>query len=95
MTEVPNAPTTCISNDDEKYTITIELPKLSKEDIDLEVTRKSIIITVPEYGSEYSPNFDLKHEIAPEKVKATFEDGLLKIEAPLSSTLKRSKVKID
>lgn len=94
MTEVPIGPTTCISRNGEKYSIEIELPDVAKRDIDIEVTRSSIYITVPKYGSEFGPTVDLDRDIDPQKVEATFENGLLKIKAPLKDSLKRKTVKI-
>lgn len=95
MTEVPTAPTTCISRDGEKYIIEVELPDISKEEIDLEVTRRSIYINIPKYGSEFSPNLDLEYDIAPDKVRASYQDDILRIEAPLTELLEKKKVKIE
>lgn len=94
MTEVPVGPPTCISRNEKRYKIEMDLPEQNKEDIDLQVTRTEIYVTFPKYGSEYTPSINLDYPINPEKVEARFKDGVLEITAPLVKTLKKRKIKI-
>lgn len=95
MTEIPVAPASCIHLDERKYKIEVELPGVSKEDIKLETDRTALYITFPRYNVSFTATLNLDHCVVPEKVKASFEEGLLKITAPLAEPLERKKVNIE
>jgi HSP20 family protein len=92
---VPVLPASCIYHDREKYTIELELPGSSGEDIDLEMTKSTFCLKSPRNDVEYFGCWVLAHEIDPNKAKATFKNGLLTVTAPLAKPFKGTKVKIE
>lgn len=59
--------------------ITVELPGVNKEDIDMRVTEDKIIISVDTPDRQYYKEVDLHSRVDPNSVKATFKNGVLDI----------------
>jgi len=79
-------PCACISHDDQSggLRIEMEMPGVDKKDISLEVRKDSFCVSAPRgQDREYSGCFNLAHEVLPEKTEARYENGILKVFAPI------------
>ncbi|MCL4341198.1 MAG: Hsp20/alpha crystallin family protein [Candidatus Thermoplasmatota archaeon] len=70
-------PITDINEDKNKVYITYELPGISKDDIELNVSAKNITINVKNGPRKYFKSIDLDDEIKPETARAKFTNGIL------------------
>lgn len=96
---------------DEEVVVRAEIPGVKKEDLDISVTENSVSIKgstkheeKEEKGDYYrceisSGSFArtvaLPSSVDTEKVKATFEDGVLELKIPKISKAKRKRIKLD
>jgi HSP20 family molecular chaperone IbpA len=78
-------PCTCFSHDDQRgsLNITVEMPGVDKKSISLDMRRDSFCVSAPREDTEYSGCFRLAHEVEPDKTDARYENGLLRIVAPI------------
>lgn len=79
-------PCACFSHDDKdgRLKIELELPGVNKHDISLDMRKDSFCVSASRgEDAEYSGCYMLAHEIHPEKTEAKYENGLLRIFAPL------------
>lgn len=105
------APAVDIYKKGDSYILEAELPGLSKDDIELSVQDNVVTIRGKKedkkevkdedyfcyertYG-EFYRNFELPAEIDANKVKATFTNGVLRAELPISESAKPKQIKID
>ena len=72
-------PLTDVMESEDKINITVELPGVSKEDIDLRVTKDRAVINVDNASRKYYKEIPLKEEVDPDDVKATYNNGILDI----------------
>jgi HSP20 family protein len=70
-------PITDINEDQKKIYITYELPGVSKENIELNVSQKNVTISVKEDTRKYYKSIDLQYKIKPETAQAKFKNGIL------------------
>jgi len=77
--------------------VTFELPGVSKDEIEITVTRSTLIIVAESETRKYKRIFSLSKEIEPTKVKASFNNGILEITLKTTDTKegKGYKVRID
>jgi HSP20 family protein len=80
-------PLTDIIEGDEDISITIEIPGIEKEDINLNITEYSLDINVDSPYRKYHKSIDLPCSVIPKKSKATYKNGILDI------TIKRKEKK--
>ncbi|MEM3726374.1 MAG: Hsp20/alpha crystallin family protein [Candidatus Bathyarchaeia archaeon] len=66
-------------HDDEKYTVEIELPGATKENINLEVAETNLCLSAPRNDVEYFGCWIFAHEVKPKQTKASFKNGLLTV----------------
>jgi len=79
-------PCACFSHDDPggRLKIEIEMPGADKNNMKLDMRKDSFCISAPRgEDREYSSCFALSHEIYPEQAEAKFDNGLLRIFAPI------------
>ena len=78
-------PCTCFSHDDQqgRLKIEVEMPGVSKDRISLDVSRDSFCVSAPRRDMEYAGCFTLAHEVEPHRAEAKYENGLLRIFAPI------------
>lgn len=90
-------PRTHVTRDHEKYTIQIELPGISKDEIELEVTSDEIWLEArnENLNKTYSRNISLRIPIESTMVKASIKAGLLTIIAPLVEKREKRRIDID
>ena len=90
-------PCACVTHDDEKgrLNIELELPGVERKDITLDMRKDSFCISAPRgEDTEYSGCFMLAHEVVPEKTEAKYESGLLRVFAPIKDWEQRVNVMI-
>ena len=72
-------PLTDIIEGDEDVSVTVEIPGVEKEDIDLDVTRDSLEITVTNPKRKYHKILELPCDVKPKTTTATYKNGVLDI----------------
>ena len=72
-------PLTDIIESDDDVAITIEIPGVEKDDIDLNVTEENLEIKVNEPHRKYHKVVDLPCGVKPKSTKATYKNGILDI----------------
>ncbi len=89
-------PCTCFSHDDDsgRLRIDIQIPGVQKKDISLDMRPDSFCVSAPREDTEYSGCFKLNHEVDPQKTEAKYENGLLRIFAPIKGWENRSQIKV-
>jgi len=80
-------PLTDIIEGDDDVAVTVEIPGVEKEDIDLNVTKENIEIRVDTPQRKYHKNLDLPCDVLPKTTKATYKNGILDV------VIKRSEKK--
>jgi len=72
-------PLTDIIEGDEDVAVTVEMPGVEKEDIDLNVTGDTLEITVDTPARKYHKRLDLPCGVKPKTTKATYKNGVLDV----------------
>ncbi|MDR3459682.1 MAG: Hsp20/alpha crystallin family protein [Verrucomicrobiae bacterium] len=104
------APALDVHEDKEKFTVSLELPGLKREDINVHLEDGSLIIsgerkaeTVSEgtevhrqerYYGKFSRALTLPVAVAPDKVKAAFKDGILTVTLPKAEEAKPKQIDV-
>jgi len=104
------APPVDIKETEDAFTISVELPGMNMEDIDIELTQDSLAIRgerkfedkkenenfvrVERFYGGFSRTFTLGVPIEPDGVKATYKDGVLTVLIPKSAAVRPKKVSI-
>ncbi len=104
-------PTVDIYETDEAIILKAELPGIKKEDVSVEIkdnvlTLKGERIEDKEVKEEsyfrkercfgtFSRAFNLQHRVQPDKIKARFKDGILKVEIPKPAEEKPKQVTVN
>jgi len=104
-------PSVDIIEDKEKYEITVEIPGVKKEDVKVNIHDNILTIEGEKKGStekkegnnyrseryfgKFSRSFTLNSEIDADKVKADFDNGVLKIALPKSEKVKPRQIAIN
>jgi len=89
------APIMYMDHDDKNYYIQVELPRVKKEDAELEVSDQSFCVRGEKTDIELLGCYILTHAVNAEKAKAKFDNGLLSIEIPIKKILKGKKIAIE
>ena len=72
-------PLTDIIEGDDDVAITVEVPGVEKNDIDLNVTENALEITVDNPKRKYHKRIDLPCDVKPKTTKATYKNGVLDV----------------
>ena len=72
-------PLTDIIEGDEDVSITVEIPGVERDDINLDITRDNLEIKVDTPNRKYHKNLPLPCDILPKTTKATYKNGILDI----------------
>ena len=72
-------PLTDIIEADNDVSITVELPGVEKDDIDLNVTDNALEIKVDTPQRKYQKTLDLPCDVKPKTTKATYKNGILDV----------------
>jgi HSP20 family protein len=63
-----------------------EMPGVKKEDINLTVKEKSVVISVDKEERGYYKELDLPEVVDPKRAKSTYNNGILEVTIPLKSS---------
>ena len=72
-------PLTDIIEGDNDVAVTVEIPGVNKEDVDLKVTNDTIEMKVDTPQRKYHKKLDLPCDVMPKTTKATYKNGILDI----------------
>ena len=105
------APDTDVSETDDDYTISVDLPGITKKDVEVsykdnrltisgkreheEEEEKKDYLRRERYRGSFTRSFTLPSEVKEEDIKARFKDGVLKVQVPKSEVRKPKTVAID
>ena len=73
-------PLTDLIEGEKTVSLTVEIPGVEKDDINLVVTEESLEITVDHPGRKYHKFLDLPCGVIPDTTKATYKNGVLDVE---------------
>ena len=82
-------PLTDIIEGDEDVAVTVEIPGVEKEDIDLNISEDTIEIKVDTPQRKYHKSLEMPCDVKPKTTKATYKNGILDV------VIKRKEKKID
>ena len=74
-----------VVSSDKEVRVIAEMPGVSKEDIDVTVNDKSLIISVDKEERRYYKELDLPGVVDPKGAKSTYNNGVLEVTVPLKS----------
>ena len=100
-----------VLEDESKIVVNVELPGMSHEDVDLSILGETLTIKGEKkkeeekkekdyhrferaYGS-FQRSITLPNSVAPDKAKASFENGILEIEMPKKEEAKPKRIKVE
>ena len=72
-------PLTDVIEGDDDVAVTVEIPGVEKNDIDLNVTEDRLEISVDTSQRKYHKNIDLPCDVLPKTTKATYKNGILDV----------------
>ena len=84
-----------IVSSDKEVRVIAELPGVNKEDIDLTVSEKSLVISVEREDRRYFKELDLPGVVDPGGAKSTYNNGVLEVTVPLKSKGSGVKLRVD
>jgi HSP20 family protein len=79
MVSEEREPLTDIIEEEKDVAVTVEIPGVEKEDIDLHVTENSLEIIVDTPKRKYHKKVDLPCDVLPKTTKATYKNGVLDV----------------
>ena len=90
-------PLTDINETDDQIAITVELPGVNKEDIDINVMEEKVEVNVKTESRKYFKSIDLTSVVETESSKATYKNGILDLVLTKkeSDKPKGTKIKVD
>ena len=90
-------PITHVKRDQEKYNITMEIPGISQNEINLEATNDELWFSAQsaKFKNQYKHHFHFKRQIQPNQIKAHLKAGILTITAPLAEKVPITKVDVE
>ncbi len=68
-----------VCHEGDELRIVVELPGVSKEDIDLQTTERSMTVSVDTESRKYHKALKLPAEVDPESAKAEYNNGILEV----------------
>ncbi len=90
-------PYTQVKRNQEGYTITMELPGIVKDEINLEATNEDLLFSArnDEFKKEYQHHLYFKRLIRPDEMKAELKNGILTITVPFVDKIPKTKVDVE
>ena len=97
VVDTSREPLTDINETDNQIAITVELPGVNKEDIDINVMENKVEVSVKTESRKYFKSIDLNSSVETESSKATYTNGILDLVLTKreSDKPKGTKVKVD
>lgn len=68
-----------VKTDTDELIVTVEMPGISREDIELSVSDNRLIITTPNAERSYKADIDLKVPVDTQSAKASYRNGILSV----------------
>jgi len=68
-----------VKTDTDELIVTVEMPGINKEDIELDVTENNLLISTPNTERKYRASMDLKAPVDPDSAKASYKNGILSV----------------
>lgn len=68
-----------VKTDTDELIVTVEMPGINKEDIELDVTENNFLISTPNTERKYRVRIDLKAPVDPDSAKASYKNGILSV----------------
>jgi HSP20 family protein len=86
-----------VEKGEDAYTITIDIPGVSKEDIQLEITAEELWLKAKneEFNKNYEEHLFFRDAIDPDKFNAQLKAGILRITAPFANVKPKKLVNIE
>jgi HSP20 family molecular chaperone IbpA len=86
-----------VEKGDEAYTITIEIPGVEKDNINLEVNPNELWLSAQneEFNKDYREHIYFREDVNPSEVKANLKAGILTIIAPYAHKVPKTRVKVE
>lgn len=72
-------PTSDIVEGKDEVAVTVDIPGVEREDIDINITKDSLEITVDNPKMKYHKLFDLPCSVKPKTMKSTYKNGVLDV----------------
>jgi len=90
-------PITHVKRDQEKYKITMEVPGISRNEINLEATSDELWFSAESvnFKNQYKYHLHFKKQIRPNEIKAQLKAGILTITAPFAEKVPKTKVDVE
>ena len=90
-------PLTDVNETDTEIAITVELPGVAKEDIDINVAETKVEVKVETESRNYFKKIELSNEVQSKSSKATYTNGILDLvlKKKISEKVKVTKVKVN
>ena len=88
-------PLTDIIEDEKVISVTVEIPGVERDDIDIGVIEDTLEINVDAPQRKYHKKLQLPAKVKPETTKATYKNGVLDIEIEKSKGKKGFSVKVE
>lgn len=84
-----------VVSSDKEVRVIAEMPGVKKEDINVTVTEKSLVISVDKEDRPYYKELELPGVVEPKGAKSNYNNGILEITIPLKSTGGGVKLRVD
>jgi len=68
-----------VKADTDELLVTVEMPGINRDDIELNVSDSKLIITTPNAERRYKVDIDLKVPVDPQSAKASYRNGILSV----------------
>jgi len=88
------APVMTVDHDRERYKIEVELPGVSRDGIDLEVSETTMCVKAGRGDAEFSGCYFLPHPADIEGVDAAYEDGVLYVSIPFKFPIRGRRIDV-
>jgi HSP20 family molecular chaperone IbpA len=89
-------PITHVKHDQEKYNITMEIPGISRNEVNLEATSNELWFSAEsnKFKKRYKHHIHFRQQIRPEGIKAYLKAGILTITAPFIEKGPKTRVEV-
>ncbi len=68
-----------VKTDTDEVIVTVEMPGIDRDDIELNVSDSKLIVTTPNVERRYKADIDLKEHVDPKSTKASYRNGILSV----------------
>ena len=88
-------PNACFDHDLDNYYITVELPGVTKDNVELNMSEQSFCVKGIREDSELLGCWYLAHSVQEGKAKAKYDNGLLSVMVPIKKPVKGRKILVE